>query len=158
MKKIMLLSLIGMIFLSESTFATITELFANPGPPSVWIKITLNFHRPSTNCETGFGICVDISAGVDGMGRPATKSCPVLMKINDQNQLLIQVTEDDLRFYENGTTLPYFKDKTTITLGDSYTFTPETCKNLGTLNPVVIRPGTYPLNTMNNTYTITIPL
>lgn len=157
MKKIMLLSLIGMILLSESTFASVTEITTSPRS-SVWVKISLIFHRPKFDCLSGFGFCLDVSAGVDKMAMPVSSSCPVLMKINDQNQLLIQVTEENLRNYENGSTLPYFKDKTAITLEDSYTLTPATCRELGANNPVIIRPGRYPVMYANNTYTVTIPL
>jgi len=157
MKKITLLSLIGMILFSEAIFASVTEINTSPGP-IFWIKISLNFHRPKYNCLSGFGICLSVSAGVDKMGMPASGSCPGLMAINDQNQLLILVTEENLRNYENGSTLPYFKDKTTITLEDSYTLPPATCKELGANDPVIIRPGRYTVSFANNTYTVTIPL
>jgi hypothetical protein len=91
----MLLSLIAMILFSETTVAAMTGAFANSGPGGVWIKISLNFHRPKFDCQTGFGICLDISAGID-LAMPASGTCPVQMRINEQNQLQIQVTEDNL--------------------------------------------------------------
>lgn len=157
MKKIMLLSLIGMILFSETTVAAVTGAFANPGPGGFWIKITLNFHRPKTDCLTGFGICLDISAGVD-LVMPSKGTCPVQMRINDQNQIQIQVTEDNLRLYDNGSALPYFKDKAGLLFEDPYTFSQGTCKELGSTTPVVIRPGRYPVTFANGIYTVTIPM
>lgn len=154
----MLLSLIGMILLSEAAVAAGTKIIASPEPDAVWIKIILIFHRPKFDCKSGFGICLDFSAGIDKMAMPSSNGCPVLMKINEQKQLLIQVTEDNLILYENGTTLPFFKDKATITLEDSCTFPSSIGSELGAINPVIIRPGKYPVTYENKTYTVTIPL
>ncbi len=153
----MLLSLIAMILFSETTVAAMTGAFANPGPSGVWIKISLNFHRPKFDCQTGFGICLDITAGVD-MAMPASGSCPVQMRINERNELQIQVNEDNLRLYDNGSVLPNFRDKSGLVLEDPYTFSPATCRELGSPVPVVIRAGKYPVTFSNGIYTVKIPL
>jgi hypothetical protein len=157
MKKILLLSLIGMILFSETLVASATGAFANPGPGGFWIKITLNFHRPKMDCSSGFGICLDFSAGVD-LVMPSTGTCPVQMRINDRNQLQIQVTEDNLRLYDNGSALPYFRDTAGLLLEDPYTLSTATAKELGSSTPVVIRAGRYPVTLSNGIYTVTIPL
>ena len=64
MKKIMLLSMLSAFLFTETTNAT--ELKSvTPPPTAVWVKFIINFHRPKMNCESGFGLCFDVTFGVD---------------------------------------------------------------------------------------------
>jgi len=157
MKKIMLLSVIGMILLSEAAIASVSVINASPRT-EIWVKFSLILHRPKFECLTGFGFCFSVNAGIDKMGNPTLSGCPVMMRINDRKQLIIQVTEENLRTYENGSALRYFKGQVNISLEDPTALNPELGRELGSTDPVIIQPGIYPVTFSNGTYTVTIPL
>ena len=130
-----------------------------PSPTAVWVKFTFNFHRPKTGCEGGFGICFDVTFGVEApIGRNDQNLCPVRGKLNDRNQLIVEITEKDLAGYENGSTLTYFKDKTSISILDPYTLSPATCKALGSATPLTIKPGNYPVSFADGVYSVVFQL
>jgi len=158
MKKIFLLSLLTMLLVSDFTFATwVTSCI--PSPPGIWIKFEFVFHRPKKDCLTGFGICMDVTAGIDGsISNTDQKGCPVRAQLNERNQLTVEVTEEALTKYERGSTLPYFKGKTNITIQDPYTLSPGTCRALGSNLPLTIKPGVYPVLFENGIYTIVFQL
>jgi hypothetical protein len=165
MKKLIVFSLMGMFLysagLTAGHFSTLTKTdpsVVSAPPAGVWVKLTLIFHRPKTDCKTGFGICVDFSWGIDGGLGGNEQACPVRMMINSQNQLILEVTESDLTKYENAGTLPYFKNKTSITLEDPVSLTPAMCKKLGTDYPVNIKAGSYPVTFKDNIYTVVFQL
>jgi hypothetical protein len=129
----------------------------SPLPTGVWIKLNIIFHKPKNDCKTGFGICTDLTWGIEG---PSTSGqyCTVQAQINGQNQLILQVTEEALENYENGSSLPNFRNRNSIPLEEPYTLSMAASRALGSPTPVTIRPGTYPLTYSNHTYTVTIQL
>ena len=155
----MLISMLSMIFFSETTFATgVTP--SSFAPAGVWIKLLINFHRPKLDCASGFGLCFDVSWGFEeNLGAYSAKNlCAVRGLLNSQNQLLIEVSEAALTSYDGGSALPYFKDKRTISIVDAYTLSDETCKALQSSSGITIRPGNYPLSYQNGVYTIVFQL
>jgi len=158
MKKFSLLTMISMMLLMGTTYATESKS-AIPSPPGFWIRFDFSFHRPKTSCKSGFGICVDVTAGIDSpIGNTDPNLCPVKAQLNDRNQLVVEITAESLGSYENGSTLPYFKDKTSITILDPYTLSPATCKALGSTTPLTIKPGSYPVSFANGVYTVVFQL
>jgi|WetSurMetagenome_2_1015567.scaffolds.fasta_scaffold19976_4 hypothetical protein len=156
MKKIALLSLMFVTLFAGTTFATEMKS-ANPSFEGVWIKIHIVFHKPKNDCKTGFGICTFFEAGID-QTEPFGPFCQAKARINENNQLVIEVTESALVSYENGGTLQYFKDKSSITLDEPYTLSPAASKTLGSPKTITIKSGTYPLVYSKGIYTITIQL
>lgn len=158
MRKVMLLAMLGLMFLTENTFATGMKS-AMAAPSSVWIKLEVIFHRPKFNCESGFGICVLVSAGFDGPGASAeNKSCSVRGMINERNQLVLEIDEVALSKYENGAAYRYFKDKTSVAIPDPYPIPEATCRALGSAAPLTIKQGNYPVSFHNGVYTVVFQL
>lgn len=154
MKKIILLSILGMLLIAQTCLATETKSVAN-APTSIWLKLVINFHRPKFKCESGFSICFIFSWGIEvPTGSNDNKLCIGRGQYNDQNQFVLEVEEAALAKYEDGSTLPYFKDKKSITIMDPYTFPEPTCRALGSAAPITIQPGSYPVTYRNGTYTI----
>lgn len=150
--------MLGMIFLVETSMGAGVKSPIYP-PTGVWIKLNINFHRPKLNCERGFGICFLVSVGFEDMsGASERKLCPARGRINERNQLVVEIEETLLARYEGGSTLPNFKDKTTITLADPYTIPEPTCRALGSSTTLTIKPGSYPVSCNNNVYTVVFQL
>ena len=158
MKTLLSLFVISMMLFTENANAAGFES-AVPLPPGPWIRIELIFHRPSTDCKTGFGFCFDITAGIERpvAGNDQTR-CPVKAQLNERNQLIVEITADALASYENGSTLPYFKDKGSITIQDPYTLSPAACRALGSATPIMIKPGNYPVSFASGVYTVILQL
>jgi len=133
----------------------------NPGPSpcfSVWIKLIITFHRPKTQCKTGFGICFDVEFGTDKPVGSGSNYCPAQARISEAGQFELMVSEADLQKYENGSTLPYFK-KGSLTFEDPYTFSETVTRLLGVAGTVTIKPGTYKVvyDALAGTYTVDFP-
>jgi hypothetical protein len=158
MKKIMLLSMLGMLFFTQTSFAA--EMNSCPtAPTGVWIKFLLNFHRPKMECKSGFGICLLVTAGIEDGSESAEKNlCQVRGQLNERNQLVIEVDESVLAKYEGGSALPYFKDKTSVSILDPYTLPDATCRALGSSTPLTIKPGNYPVSCENGVYRVVFQL
>jgi hypothetical protein len=152
MKKIAIIMIISLLGIQGLSIAG--ELSMKSPELGVWIKIHLKFHKPKLDCEKGFGFCFVFSGGIDGPMKLDEKVCQIKAKLDELNQLVFEISEDDLINYDNGSTLPYFKDQKSITLDESYTLSPETCRHLGTSNPITIKAGTYLLRYSNKTYTV----
>ena len=149
----MLLSILCMMLASHLSFASEMKP-VTCAPTGIWIKLLINFHRPRTNCESGFGLCFIVTWGVEEpAGFPVKNLCPVRGQLKDKN-LCIEVNEADLATYESGSTLSYFRDKSSVTILDSYTLPDATSRALGSNTPITIKPGTYPVSYQNGTYTI----
>lgn len=101
---------------------------------------------------------MDVTWGIDGMGALSENICPVRGFINDQNQLVIEIREDDLAKYEKGSTLPYFKGRSSITLEDPYTLSKDVARQLGTSSIITIKAGTYPVTCSDKVYTVIFQL
>ncbi|MDP1620998.1 MAG: hypothetical protein Q8M08_01535 [Bacteroidales bacterium] len=158
MKKIMLLSMLGMVLFSELSNATEIKPCIC-APAGIWIKLHINLHRPKFDCERGFGICAFVTAGFDKISSPSEKNlCLVRGQLNERNQLVIEIDETTLINYEGGSSVPYFKDKTSIPIMDPYTIPDATCRALGANTPLTIKPGNYPVSYQNGTYTIVFQL
>ncbi|MCK9218925.1 MAG: hypothetical protein M0P47_02610 [Bacteroidales bacterium] len=158
MKKIILFSLLGMLLYTRGVSgAELAPVCTTPA--GLWVKFEITFHRPKMDCLRGFGICFDVTAGLEeSMGSSNTAKCPVRGYLNGKNQLVIEVTEGALNKYEGGSTLPYLKNKNSITLSDPYTFSAGTSKALGSATPITIKEGDYPVTYSNGTYTIVFQL
>jgi hypothetical protein len=156
MKKIALLSLMFVTLFAGTTFATEMKS-ASPSIEGVWVKFSIIFHKPKTQCKTGFGFCTLLEIGIDNT-QPFGPVCQVRAKLNSSNQLVMEVTETALASYEDGGTLNYFKNKTSITLDEPYTLSPAACKALGTSEVITIKSGTYPVIYSKGIYTVTIQL
>ena len=127
-------------------------------PFGVWVKITINFHRPKFDCLRGFGICLDWQAGIESSGNPnEVGGCPVRMKL-ENDKLVMQVSEAELSRYENGSSLHFFEGKTSITLEDDTELPQEITRDLGSSTPVVIKAGSYPVSFRDGIYTVTFQL
>jgi hypothetical protein len=146
MKKIIAICLISMLTFAGAVHAgEYTSASVNPGPSpfcSVWIKLIITFHRPKTQCQTGFGICFDVEVGIDKAAGSGSGQCPAQARINTAGQLELMVSEGDLLKYENGFALPYFKSGT-LTFEDSYNFSEPVARKLGMMSQVTIKPGSY---------------
>ncbi len=160
MKKLAIISLFTVLlagFFTEPLLAPAVRL-SNPCPSGVWVRFDFIFHKPKTNCQTGFGICVMSSWGIESNTATNPAACAGRAQINGQNQLIIEVTDDALANYEGGNTLPNFRNRNSITLEDPYTLSLAASRSLGSNTIVTIPAGTYPLAYANHTYTITIQL
>ena len=156
MKKVVLLFLLSLGIFNGIGYAS--TVLANCPDITPWIKFGVTFHRPKLDCKEGFGFCLDVTWGIDGGGYSAEKICPVQGYINEKNQLIIRVTETDLARYENGSTLPHFKGKASVTIEDPYTLSKDLSYKLGSQVPITIKPGTYPITYAEKAYVITIQL
>ena len=161
MKKIITICFLSIIMLTGAVQSgKSNNLNANPAAAaaySVWIKITINFHRPKMQCQSGFGICLDFEAG---LSKPyGAGLCPVQARINAAGQLELSVTQDDLLKYENGFALPYFKSET-LAIEDPYTFSDAVTKQLGSDRRITVKPGSYPVefDATARTYTVKFTL
>ena len=153
----MLLSILSLMILSQISFASEMKP-VTCAPTGIWIKLLINFHRARTNCQSGFGLCFVVTWGVEEPeGFSAKNLCPVKGQLKEQN-LFIEVNEADLTTYENGSTLSYLRDKTSISILDPYTLTDATSRALGSNTPITIKPGTYPVSFQNGIYTIVFQL
>jgi hypothetical protein len=158
MKKIMVLTILGLVFLMNVSSATeIKPVLCTP--TAVWVKLQIIFHRPKLNCESGFGICFLVSAGFDGSGSAgAGNSCSVRGQLNEKNQLVVEVEESVLARYEGGTLLRNFKDKTSVAIPDPYVLPEATCRALGSNSPLTIKAGNYPVSFQNGVYSLVFQL
>jgi hypothetical protein len=158
MKKIVLLSMLGLMFLNESLLAAENKSCTSP-PAAVWIKLLITFHRPKFNCESGFSICLLVTWGLEApVGSSEKKTCAARGLLNERNQLIVEVDEDALTKYEGGAALRYFKDKTSIPIPDPYAIPEATCRALGSTLPLIIRQGNYPVTFQNGVYTVVFQL
>ncbi|MEI7500325.1 MAG: hypothetical protein WCK84_07730 [Bacteroidota bacterium] len=155
MKKIILLSLLGIIFLTETSFAEVTKSAAF-APTGIWIKLLVNFHRPKLDCQSGFGLCFAVSWGLEDNidGYTEKNLCLVRGKLNERNQLVFEIDEVALNNYEDGAALSNFKAKSSISILDAYTLPDATCRALGSSRQFTIKPGNYPVSYENGVYTI----
>ena len=156
MKNFIILAMLGMSLFSG--IADATELKPlTPSPEGIWIKFSFCFHRPKFQCKSGFGVCADVTFGYDpdAIIKNNQNFCQVKAKLNERNQLIVEVTAEALASYENASILPYFKDKSSITILDPYTLSAPTCKALGSTTPLTINPGNYPVSFSNGVYTVT---
>ena len=154
----MLFAMISIMLVMGESYATELKSVV-PSPPGIWIRIDISFHRQKSNCKTGFGFCIDFTVGGDRPNFTSDQNlCPVKGQLNDKNQLIIEVTAEALANYEFGSTLPYFKDKTSIRIEEPYTLSAATCRALGAAMPVTIKAGSYPVSFANGIYTIVIQL
>ena len=158
MKKIKTFSVIASFLFISQLLLTEHGLACSPNA-GIWVKFQFTFHRPKLDCLKGFGLCLDITSGFDGSGKiSAEKACPVRALITENKQLIVEITEEDLSIYEGGSTIPYFRGKTSITLEDPYTLSAETTRALGFQSPVTIKAGTYPLKYEHRVYTVIFQL
>jgi hypothetical protein len=154
MKKLFILSMLGIMMMGNGVFAA-TSMLSNPSPAGVWVKFIFNFHKPKWDCLRGFGLCFDIEWGLEGIdGQAAPQGCIVKGQINDMGHLVVEIAETDLLKYENGASLPFFKNQRFITIDDPYTLSLSTCKALGLSSRYTVKPGNYPLTFSNGVYTV----
>jgi hypothetical protein len=158
MKKMLLLSLMGLFLFSGSLMAA-GSYSAPAKAPGPWINIKIIFHKRSTECQYGFGLCVMLSAGWGEKTLSTEKpACGARISLNEKNQLILEVKEDELLTYERGGTLPYFKGKEFITLEESYLLPADISRSLGASSPLQIKPGIYPVKFLDGIYTVVIQL
>jgi hypothetical protein len=152
------LSMLGILLFTGTSRATGT--FATPSAPTgVWIKLLFNLHRPKKDCMSGFGFCIIFSWGFDKPVGPGEKNlCPGRGLLNDRNQLVIEIEESALAAYEDGSVVREFRGKEAITLIDPYQLPDVTCRALGSLKPLTIAPGIYPVTYRKGAYTVVFQL
>ena len=162
-KSIIICVLCILVFAGAANAAISNPISVKPNPEasfSVWIKIIINFHRPKLQCQKGFGICLDFQWGTsENPSGPGNSGCIAEVRVNNANQLELLVSEDDLKNYENGFALSYFRSGS-FTLEEPYTFSAGVSGLLGTGKPVTVGNGTYPVvyNPSAKTYTATFPV
>ncbi len=156
MKKIMLIVITGLVFLTQNIFGAEAKPLM---PFKIWFRVDIIFHRPKLNCERGFGLCFLGSSGFENpVGTINKETCSGKIMLDEGNRLVLEVAESELARYEGGTALPNFKEKTSITLHDPYTLPPNLCKQLGAPGPLVIKPGTYPVTNSERVYRVVFQL
>lgn len=158
MKRIIVFSLIGALLLSGDIFGAcpVPVPSATPGLNFVFKII---FKRKKYDCERGFGLCLITSVywgEYSGLNEP--QCCLADVSLNERNQLTVKVSAESVTKYDGGSALPYFKDKTSITIPDPYPLPDETLRALGTKSALTIQPGTYPLILDDGIYTIVFQL
>lgn len=162
MKKFLLISVVSLLMMSEAVIANgkVSIPSASPNTTlSAWIGIKIIFHRPKLNCERGFGICFEFSAGLeDNPALASDQMCPVKFQLNEKDQLVMQVEERELARYEGGTALPNFKDRNSITLQDPVTLSADLSRALGSSTPLTIKAGVYPVSYGTGIYTVVFQL
>lgn len=158
MKKLFCFSLILVTLLSGIVMGA--EPAPKPAPtPGLNFVFKILFKRPKMNCERGFGICLITSiywGEYSNLKEP--ECCLAAMSLDERNQLTVSVKEQSLMKYDGGSALPYFKDKTSVTIPDPYPLPEETCKALGAKPPLTIKPGTYPVTLADGIYTVVFQL
>lgn len=158
MKKLLVLCMLGMMLFNGTAFAGERIVAPSPGDDLV-INLKFIFHRPKFECQRGFGVCLVFSATWEETKTINREEfCLTRGYINERNQLVVSISEEDLTKYENGAALPYFKDKTSISILDPYNLPDETCKALGASPPLTIKPGNYPVSYSNGVYTVIFQL
>lgn len=161
MKKIITICIASILmsaaFVNAANSNNITAKASSSAAYSVWIKIIINFHRPKTQCQSGFGICLDFEVGTQKAG--GSGLCPAQARINEAGQLELKVTEADLLNYENGFALTYFRNGT-FTLEDPYTFSDPVSRLLNFDGQITVKPGSYPViySASSRDYTVTFPI
>lgn len=127
--------------------------------PASKFEFIIDLHTPRSNCTKYLGICkigfcvvIDFSDNAPGSGQ-----IPCSISINRNDELVIQLSEDNISKYDPGL-LKYFEGRTTVSFDDTYDITEEVSKGLQPRGQVVIRPGTYPLSYQNGIYTLVFPL
>jgi hypothetical protein len=158
MKRMIVLSMLGILLFTGTSRATGT-IAPPPAPLGVWIKLSIVFHRPKKDCVSGFGICFMVTAGIDKPVGPGQGNlCPGRGLLNDRNQLVVEIDESALAAYEDGSVLHNFRGKDMITIPDPYPLPDVTCRALGSLRPLIIEPGNYPVTYKKGTYTVVFQL
>jgi len=154
MKKIILLSVLSIIFITGTAVASEVNAFTAP-PTGIWIKLQIVFHRPKMDCERGFGICAMFSWGTEEkQGMQGKDQYPAKGQFNERNQLLIEVREADLEKNGDGSALNNFRGRSEISIPDPYALPEATCRALGSGRPLIIKPGNYPISCRNGIYTM----
>ena len=158
MKKIFVSAMIGLLLLNGTTFG------GEPAPvpvatPGLNFVFKVIFKRPKTDCQSGFGICLITSIywGENQTGG-AGDYVPADITLNERNQLIVKVKAESLTKYDGGSALPYFRDKSSITIPDPYPLPEETCKALKAKPPLTIKPGSYPVTFDDGIYTVIFQL
>jgi len=163
MKKIIAICLLSMLTATGALHAAkYYPVNVNPGSSpscSIWVKLIITFHRPKTQCLTGFGICFAIEVGTDKASGSGSGQCPALARMNNLGQLELIVSEEDLLQYENGFALPYFKSGT-LTFEDPYSFSEPVSRKLGTIGQLTVKEGSYTVvfDASARTYMVTFPI
>jgi len=161
MKKITVTLLAAMLLITGASIANempVVKKFTSVPSFSFWVKFHLIFHKKSTECKTGFGFCLITTLGTEGGSNTSVENyCPVQMML-EGDQLFLQVTETALATWEQGSTLPYFKGKSSVTFEESAEIPADISRKLGSQVPLVIKAGTYPVTYRNGTYTVTFTL
>ena len=158
MKKFFVFSMLGVLLFTGNLFADDSKSIPPAGDDLV-ISLKIIFHRPKLECERGFGICLLLNISWEESKVTNDQNhCLARGWINERNQLVIEVKETDLTKYEGGSTLAYFKDKTSISIIDPYPLSDETCRAFGTKPPKTIKPGNYPVSYENGVYTVIFQL
>jgi hypothetical protein len=158
MKKYFLCMMVALI--SFSSIAPASEPVLVPQPtPGLNFVFKVIFKRPKFNCERGFGICFITSVyWGENANQNEPECCLASIDLNERNQLSISVRETSLTKFDGGAALPYFKDKTSLTIPDPYPLPEETLRALGTKQPLTIKPGTYPVTYEDGIYTVVLQL
>ena len=151
--------MLGVLFMTGNLFATELKSVLPSAGDGLVIDLKITFHRPKFDCQRGFGICLAVSATWNDSGNSGGNDfCYVKASVNERNQLIVEISEAALAKYEGGSSLPYFKDKTTIPILDPYTLPEETCRVLGVKPPQTIKPGNYPVTYQDGVYTVIFQL
>ncbi len=158
MKK-MLIVLAGMLLLSPAAVMATSVAFTS-APTGVWVKLEINLHRPKFNCERGFGICFLVSAGFnnENSGTPHESLLPARARVNERDQLTVEIAETALTRYDGGAALPFFRNRNTVSIQDPYEIPESTCRTLGLKSPRFIKPGTCPVSYKSGVYTVVFQL
>lgn len=158
MKRTALLSLL--IFVVMTGMAGGFEPSPSPVPtPGLNFNFKIVFKRPKFDCERGFGICLITSVyWGESTGGKDQSQCLASITLNARKQLTISVKEQELTKYDGGSALPYFKDKSSVTIPDPYPIPEEICRQLSADPPLTIPAGTYPVSLEDGIYTVVIQL
>ncbi|HNY04120.1 MAG TPA: hypothetical protein PKG48_16110 [Bacteroidales bacterium] len=153
------IALAALLMMAPAVFPSAPGTLA-AAPTGVWIKFELNLHRPKLGCERGFGLCLIVTTGfnTDNLVSKESGLLPVRGRVNERNQLVVEISEEALTKYERGSSLPFFRNRNSITIQDPYEVPEPVCRSLGISFPRFVKPGTCPVTYQNGVYTVTFQL
>lgn len=146
------------VFILASQGLLATEPVVSSNPSIKGLEFIIDLHTPRSNCTKYLGICkisICLTFNFED-GFLGTGEVPCNIAINQNNELIIQLTESNISRFDPAL-LKFLAGKTTVTIDDTYDITEEISKGLQPQGRVVITPGTYSVTYQHGVYTFTFP-
>jgi len=123
-----------------------------PALAGIVIKTTLTIGRKSSNCS-GFGFC-SISSSSSYTDGAINGSIDVN---EERGSMIISINASDIQKMQPDK-MSYFNNKSTVVFAEDFAMTDDLNSALKVNKPLLIKKGTYDLNSMNGKFCIEIPL